>query len=233
MQAIILCGGKGTRLREVIGEKQKTMTKINNEPFLMNIIRYLKKYNVDDVIFSVGYKYEEIVDYFGNDFYDGIKIHYAKELEPLGTGGAIRNCCDYIINDNVIVLNGDTLFPIDLIQLINNHNEFNYEMSIACKKINDATRYGSIKIKKPLINNSNIIMSFDEKIENANNIINGGIYIINKKLIESIKVNTNISIEKDVIPMWIKCYKIGATVFDDDFIDIGTPKSLEEFKSRF
>ena len=81
MQAIILCGGQGTRLRSVIGEKQKTMTEVDNEPFLVDVIKYLKGYKITNVIFATGYKSDEVRNYFGNKYFFGVEVNYAEEKE--------------------------------------------------------------------------------------------------------------------------------------------------------
>lgn len=236
MQALILCGGLGTRLRSTIGEKQKAMTKVQGEPFLVNIIKYLKVFNITKVIFAIGYKGNEVREYFGDSYYFGVEVSYAEEKAPLGTGGAIRNALDLIEGDSVLVLNGDTLFPIDINLLIENYREKNADMSIACKEISEKDRYGTIIFSK----NEGIIEKFLEKnqyeieLENKKELsksyINGGIYLISKKLIEKIETGKKISLEEDLIPKWLKEKKvIGGVISNASFIDIGTPESLYEF----
>ncbi len=248
MQAIILCGGQGTRLRSVIGENQKTMTKIGTKPFLVDVVHYLKTYKITNIIFATGYKSKEVRDYFGEKYYFGIDVSYAEEKTPLGTGGAIRNALPKIKYDYVLVVNGDTLFKANLYALEANYKNLNADMSIACKSVDDKSRYGTIKIdysgeKANGDKTQGVIVSFDEKIvknkdQDTNKagdgfFINGGIYIISKKLIESIPSDENVSLEKDLIPKWLgEGKKIGAVVSESSFIDIGTPESLEEYKRK-
>ena len=113
MQAIILVGGFGTRLQAVLKDKPKPMAPIANRPFLFYLLSYLKRHNFSDIILSVGYLKEQIEGYFGDNFL-GLKIQYAIENEPLGTGGAIINSLS-LINKNkpVVILNGDTFLEID------------------------------------------------------------------------------------------------------------------------
>lgn len=241
MQGIILCGGLGTRLRSVIGERQKTMTETNGEPFLVNILKYLKKYGVDDIIFSTGYKSDEVENFFGNKYYFGMRINYAKEDEPLGTGGAIRNCLSLVKDEKVVVVNGDTLFPAEIDSLNDSFDKYKSSISIACKEVENKDRYGTIvfnKLEKDAKGiKSGIIKSFDEKIisdKKNNAYINGGVYIIGKSLIENIDSNKKISLETELIPKWMKDgVVVSGIVSDESFIDIGTPESLEEFKKRF
>ncbi len=271
MQAIILCGGEGTRLRSVIGEKQKTMTEIGNEPFLVNVIKHLKKYKITNVIFATGYKSHEVKNYFGTNYYFGVEVNYSEEKIALGTGGAIRNCLDKMKYDYALVLNGDTLFKANLKELEENFLTSKADMTIACKEVDDKSRYGSIKIdysgeRTGGDKDIGVIVSFDEKVDKKNNkknegenigdketnddsiskesttinnkklydlVINGGTYIISKGLIETIPIGVKSSLEKDLIPKWLKEGKlITAEVSAARFIDIGTPDSLEEFKIR-
>lgn len=243
MQAIILCGGQGTRLRSVIGEKQKTMTEVNNEPFLVNVIKYLKSYKITNVIFATGYKSHEVRNYFGEKYFFGVEVSYAEEKVALGTGGAIRNCLGKMKYDYALVLNGDTLFEANLKKLENNFLSLNADMSIACKEINDKTRYGTIKIdysgaRAGGDKEHGVIVSFDEKVTSGGKdekdlYINGGIYIIKKSLIETIPSGVKSSLEKDLIPKWLSEGKlIGGEVSRASFIDIGTPDSLKEYKEK-
>ena len=244
MQALILCGGQGTRLRSVIGESQKTMTKVGTTPFLVSVINYLKNYKITNVIFATGYKSHEVRDYFGEKYYFGVEVSYSEEKISLGTGGAIRNAFSKLKYDEILVLNGDTLFEADLDMLIDNFKVLNADMSIACKKIDDKSRYGTIKIsfdsdKNVGNKNQGVVVSFNEKVnensdDNSNLYINGGIYIIKKDLIATIPQNEKISLEKDLIPKWISEGRlIGGVVSEASFIDIGTPESLSEYKKSW
>lgn len=112
LQAIILAGGFGTRLKSVIQDLPKPMAPVNDKPFLEYIFKYLKKQGIKEVILSVFYKKEVIKEYF-KDSFDSINIIYNEEKEPLGTGGSIKDALKFV-NDEVYVLNGDTFFDIDL-----------------------------------------------------------------------------------------------------------------------
>ena len=113
MEAIVLAGGLGTRLRSVVSELPKPMAPVGDKPFLEYILKYLKKNGIDKVVLSVGYKWETIKEYFGDSFED-IELVYSIENEPLGTGGAIKQAMEYVSDVNVFIVNGDTFFDIDL-----------------------------------------------------------------------------------------------------------------------
>jgi len=112
-EAIVLAGGLGTRLRNVIKDVPKPMAEICGKPFLSYIIDFLIRYEIKRVILSVGYKWEVIKQFFG-ERYRNLDLVYAIEYEPLGTGGAIKNSLKYVQDTEVFILNGDTLFNIDL-----------------------------------------------------------------------------------------------------------------------
>ena len=230
MQMIILCGGLGTRLREVIGESQKTMADVKGVPFQKILIDFYKKQGIKDYIFACGYKSDEIKNYFGDGSKFDINIEYSIEESPLGTGGAIKNCLSKIKNDSVYVINGDTLLNENVDNLKKVFDETNADMSIVVKKIKNANRYGSITMTE---DDNNKIARFDEKQENINEaIINAGVYIIKKQLIEKIP-DKKISLEKELIPEWLKNnIKITAYFTEADFIDIGTKESLDYIRNN-
>jgi D-glycero-alpha-D-manno-heptose 1-phosphate guanylyltransferase len=173
-EAIILAGGLGTRLRSVVNDIPKPMAEVCGKPFLSYILDFLIKYGIKRVILSVGYKWEAIREFFGEQ-YKSINLVYAIEYEPLGTGGAIKNALKYVRDTEVFILNGDTLFNIDLSVFYSLHKNKNSNLSIALKKMNFTERYGSVKIDE-----NNRIIDFSEKAQKFNILINGGIYLLNK-----------------------------------------------------
>lgn len=129
MEAIILAGGKGTRLWPLTLTVPKPMVPIADKPFLFYLLKMLKDEGVTRVIFSVGYLGEQIIDYFGESWLD-LEITYVQEKEPLGTGGAISACMDKVTDDEVIVINGDTYCQIDLDEMIASHKQHQAEITI-------------------------------------------------------------------------------------------------------
>ena len=108
MQAIILAGGLGTRLRSVVSDRPKPMALVEGKPFLEYVLQGLKKSGIDDIIFAVGYKGGMVEEYFGDGARFGIRARYAYEEELLGTAGAIKNAGKYVTDEQFFVLNGDT-----------------------------------------------------------------------------------------------------------------------------
>ena len=112
-EAIILAGGFGTRLQGVVKDLPKPMAPVNGRPFLTYILDYLIDYQYNKVVLSVGYLHEKIEEFFGTQ-YKSLEIDYAVETEPLGTGGGILFAMSKCTTDNVLVINGDTMFKVDL-----------------------------------------------------------------------------------------------------------------------
>ncbi|AXL34339.1 D-glycero-D-manno-heptose 1-phosphate guanosyltransferase [Campylobacter jejuni] len=217
MQAIILCGGLGTRLKSVIKDIPKPMAPINDKPFLEFIFEYLKKQGIKETILAVSYKYEVIQEYFKDEFL-GIKIKFSIEKEPLGTGGAIKEALRFIKNE-AYVLNGDTFFDIDLSKLKLSGSK----ICLALKQMNDFDRYGTVNIDK-----HGFVTSFEEKIFKKQGLINGGIYLLNKDIFKDFALQEKFSFEEFLQENYEKL-KARAEIFGDYFIDIGVPEDYRFF----
>ena len=226
-EAVILAGGLGTRLKSVIKDIPKPMAEVCGRPFLCYILDFLIKYEIKRVILSVGYKWEAIKEFFGEQ-YKNINLVYAIEYEPLGTGGAIKNALKYVRDTEVFILNGDTLFNIDLSVFYSLHKNKNSNLSIALKKMNFSERYGSVKIDE-----NNRIIDFSEKAQKFNILINGGIYLLNKEFFYSLATQDKFSFEKDFLEKHYKNYEFYGFPFDEYFIDIGVPEDYERAKKEF
>lgn len=217
MQAIILCGGLGTRLKSVISDVPKPMAPINGKPFLEFIFEYLKKQNIKEVILAVSYKYEIIKAYFKDEFL-GIKIKYSIEKEPLGTGGAIKQALN-LVEKEAFVLNGDTFFDIDLFKL----KLCESKICLALKTMKEFDRYGAVEL-----DNNNFIKSFKEKEFVKQGLINGGIYLLAKDIFDGFNLEAKFSFE-DFLQENFRVLKARAEIFEDYFIDIGVPKDYRVF----
>ena len=232
---IILAGGFGTRLQKVVSDVPKPMAQINGEPFLNYQLNYLKYFGIKTIIFSTGYLAEKISDYYKTNF-NGLTISYSHETSPLGTGGGIRLAIDKTTDEEVLVLNGDSFFDLNIEQFYKLHKTANSATSLALRNVSDASRYGTI-----IKNTENKIISFKEKNGNVNEgIINGGVYILNKNnFIKHTPATKNFSIEKDFFETKINNQTIFGFEFNGYFIDIGIPEDylkaqhdFKEFKYR-
>lgn len=218
-EAIILAGGYGTRLQSVIKDIPKPMAPIKGRPFLTYLLDNLAAENFNHIILSTGYLHEKIESFFGNH-YKEMKISYAHEKEPLGTGGAIQYALSFCKSPNVIVLNGDTLFKVNLSQFIQFHKNKNTLLSIVLRNVEDVSRYGSVSI-----NNKNQIIDFSEKQKNlGEGYINGGIYILQKELFNRYPQPQKFSFEKDILEKLYTQELFYGWVSKDYFLDIGIPE---------
>ena len=231
MEAILLCGGLGTRLRSVVSARPKPMADIAGKPFLHYLVKMLSESGVKHLIFALGYMGEQIEAYFksGEDY--GLSISYSYEDSPLGTGGAIRNALSHVSEENVLVLNADTYFHTDYESLLREQLKNKAAMTIASRKIEDISRYGAI-----LKDESGRILRWNEKMSpnqaeaSCPGEINGGIYVMQKSLIEKIPEGKQ-SLENDCIPAWLKDGVYLQTVLSDGyFMDIGIPEDYAQFR---
>mgnify|MGYP000687021865 CR=1 FL=1 len=228
MEAIVLAGGLGTRLRSVVYGLPKPMAPIENRPFMEYILKYLEKNGITRVILSVGYKWEIIKEYFGDKFRN-IEMVYCVEEEPLGTGGAIKKALCFVESNEVFVLNGDTFFNINLDVLYNLHKKKDSKLSLALKKMEFTQRYGSVDIDA-----NNKILSFNEKTERCSVFINGGIYLLNKDFFITLTtIRKKFSFEKDFLQEQFNNYEFYGFNFEEFFIDIGIPEDYEKAKKEF
>ena len=220
-EVIILAGGLGTRLRGAIGDCPKPLAPINEKPFLHYLFAYLCQQGINKVILSVGYKWEMIEAKFGTS-YLGIDIQYSIEKERLGTGGGIKMALKKITGPNCFVINGDTFFEIDLQSLTEDHTT---ECTLAAKQMQNFDRYGTIDITK-----EGLVTAFNEKKSQTQGEINGGIYCINKSILDSFPINNAFSFEKEYLEAEASNEKIKAKIYTDYFMDIGIPEDYHQFE---
>lgn len=224
LQAVILAGGFGTRVKEITKDKiPKPMLPINSKPFLLYILDYLKSQDIRDVIMCIGFKREAIKDYFKDGKEYDLHIVYSEEERPLGTAGALKNAEQFISGNRFLLLNGDTLFKINLSELIRFHISKKAKITIALKYMNNTYRYGNVEM-----NSKNLITNFVEKGISKPGYINGGIYLVDRNVLDSIN-NFPCSFEKDILPKFLEKGLFGK-VFNDYFIDIGIPEDYEKAK---
>lgn len=218
IQALILAGGLGTRLRSMINDVPKPMAQLDGQPFLEYQIKFLQKYDICDVIISVGYKAETISDYFGDGTRFSSNIRYSKETSPLGTGGAIKKALP-MLKDTFLVLNGDSIFLSSLTELLQTHEKNNADLTVLLRKQEDKeNRYGKV-----LLANDDRIVGFQEKQSNDTHLINAGMYVIEKHSVMWDDLGDSFSFEKELLQPLIHKKRIYGHVSDGYFIDIGIP----------
>lgn len=225
MKVMLLAGGLGTRLRKIISDKPKPMVDVLGRPFLEYQLRYLKHLGFTDLILSVGYMAKYIMDYFGNGRCLGLNLTYLVEESPLGTGGAIRQAKN-LIDDTVMVLNGDTYYSLDFRSCLDTHKRLGGLISIiACLK-EDATDYGRI-----VVDENGRITAFDEKPSAKGTFpVSAGAYFIEPEALDLFVGKPPLSLERDIFPFLIdRGLDLRAIMVAQEFFDIGTPERYQNF----
>ena len=227
MEAIILAGGFGTRLRSVVSDLPKPMAPVaGGRPFLEVVMDRLQCQGFNHIVLSTGYKHEAIESHFG-DRYKDIELSYARETTPLGTGGGMRNSLQYCREDDIVVLNGDTLFSIDYQELFQFYHSHRTRLAVVLRNVDDVSRYGSVTI-----GDDGLIVGFTEKdASSAGGTINGGIYMMHRSLLEEMPPETPFSFEKEILQTKYKTEKFYAYPSDAFFIDIGIPEDYLKMKN--
>jgi D-glycero-alpha-D-manno-heptose 1-phosphate guanylyltransferase len=218
MKAIILAGGMGTRLRGVIQDVPKPMAPVGGKPFLEYLLLQLKKWEIVEIVLSVGYKKDIIKAWFGNGSQIGMHITYSEENEPLGTGGALKQAISSNDDPYFIVMNGDSYFDINFSDLIIYHASKPSITTISLAFVKDKGRYGSVEI-----NDEGSVVNFQKESPNGSGLINGGIYLLDRNIVTYIPEGP-ISLEGDILPLIKKEKRLYGKVFDGFFLDMGLPE---------
>tara|TARA_Y100000590_G_scaffold470721_1_gene668459 strand:+ start:13145 stop:14338 length:1194 start_codon:yes stop_codon:yes gene_type:complete len=225
MQSVILVGGKGSRLGEITKDYPKPMLEVDGEPFIMKLINMLARFGSTEILLLACHANKVIIDYFKDKEIDGCNIKVIIEDELLGTGGSLINAYDSL-EESFFCFNGDSIIDGNWLSIKNILGD-NDNISIALTRTNDKNRYGQVELSNKKVTN------FLEKQKNnnlSNNLINGGIYYIRKKIFDSLP-NKKFSFERDIIPNQVQANKVVAQEVKGYFIDIGLEESLEQARA--
>jgi len=225
IDAIILAGGLGKRLRGVVKDVPKPMANVRGRPFLAHIIDRLRQQGFSRVIISTGHMSGSVEEYFKKDPLD-MKIDFSREDRPLGTGGAIKKALTLANGDSALVLNGDTFFKIDLSALKDLHVRSGADVSLALKPVPSCERYGRVTL-----NSDMEVTGFLEKGSKDKGLINAGVYLLKKDILNDMP--EVFSFETDFLPKNIGRLKIAGFPFDGYFIDIGVPEDYLRARQEF
>lgn len=218
-EAVVLAGGFGTRLQPVVADLPKPMADVCGRPFLTYVLDELCAYRFTHVVLSTGYKHECIEQYFGGS-YRSLKVSYAPETTPLGTGGGIWNAMRQTVSENVCVLNGDTLFRVDLDALQAFGSSRDALLTMALRQVEDTSRYGRVEKGE-----DGRILDFVEKNKASGpGFINGGVYWLSPALFAGRQAGEAFSFEKEVLEAQYRFQAFYAQPSDAYFIDIGIPE---------
>ena len=229
-ECIILAGGLGTRLRSEVADLPKCMAPVAGKPFLHWVIAHLTAQKITSFVFSLGYLHKIIEEYIQLN-HPHLKVKFSVENEPLGTGGAIKLALKLCEEENVIIVNGDTLFETNINALWAQHINHNSACTLALKPMQHFERYGAVTI-----NENNIITAFTEKKYMEKGLINGGVYLI-KNSFYKLNLPQKFSFEKDFLEKYLHILTMIGVQDNGYFIDIGIPedfkKANEEIKLKY
>jgi D-glycero-alpha-D-manno-heptose 1-phosphate guanylyltransferase len=218
MEAIILAGGFGTRLRLVVPDCPKPMAPIAGRPFLEILLGSLSHKGFKRVVLSLGFMASKIVAHFG-DHFAGMEIVYVIEDSPLGTGGAVRLAMDQCKADHLFVFNGDTFLDLEVGAVEQQWRQCHHPIMLG-REVPDTARYGRLIIEQ------GHVIGFTEKGVTGPGIINAGCYVFDSKQLASFEVNTAFSLETDYLAKAVSQSTFDLFVTTGQFIDIGVPEDF-------
>ncbi len=220
MDAMVLAGGKGTRLQTVVSDRPKPMAEVAGRPFVEWLLLALRAQGVRRAVLATGYKGEMVEAYFGDGARLGLEVAYAHETVPLGTGGAARHALEQVKTDHMLVLNGDSFCSFDVRHLVEAHHRARAAVTLWLVPMDDCRRYGAVDVA-----DDGQVRSFHEKsAELGAGLINVGVYLFDRRTLEDIPTGRAVSLEHDTFPALIG-HGLCATVGEGPFLDIGTPES--------
>ncbi len=237
VNALILAGGLGTRLRSAVPDRPKVLAEVRGRPFLSYLLDRLHSFGITRTVLCTGYLGERIREAYGDTYaacrggagLDRVmRLVHSREESPLGTAGAIRHALPFIASDPVLVINGDSFHDADLRLFLARYRARGAKAGVLLAGVPDTSRYGRVET-----NDDETVSAFVEKGgDSGPGWINAGIYIIGRDLVAQVPAGTAVSLEKEVFPGWIGHGLYGFRS-EGRFIDIGTPESYREAEEFF
>lgn len=221
MQALILAGGEGTRLRPLTSTIPKPVVPLGDRPFIAYMIEWLRRHGVDDVILACGFMAADVRAVLGDGNELGVRLRYVEEPHPLGTGGALKYAQD-LLDERFLMLNGDVLTDIDLGAQLEQHDRTGARATLALVAVENPSAYGLVRLA-----DDRSVREFLEKPEESQidtNLINAGAYLLQRDVLDEMpSPGANVSIERDVFPRLVGRGLYGHPA-DGYWLDIGTPE---------
>jgi mannose-1-phosphate guanylyltransferase len=225
-EAILLVGGRGTRLAPLTDAIAKPMLPVGGVPFIAHQIAQAQAAGINKIVLATSYLAQTFTDYFGDGSDFGVELIYAIEESALGTGGAIRNAAEFLTgtpDSSIVIFNGDVLSGHDLLGQIAAHERSKADVTLYLTKVKDARAYGCVPCDQ-----SGRVLDFLEKMENpVTDLINAGCYIFKRSIIDQIPANKVVSVERETFPNLLKSgANIRGFIDNSYWLDVGTPQAL-------
>ncbi|KKO84355.1 mannose-1-phosphate guanylyltransferase [Corynebacterium otitidis] len=220
VDAVILVGGKGTRLRPLTVDTPKPLLPTAGFPFLEHLLARIREAGIRHVVLGTSFRAELFEDYFGTGERLGLEIEYVTEKEPLGTGGAIRNVAGRLRGDTVVVFNGDVLSGANLGAILSDHEASGADATLHLVAVRDPSAYGCVPTDE-----TGRVTGFLEKTEDPpTNQINAGCYVFHRRVVESIPAGRVVSVERETFPGLLEAgYRLQGHVDSSYWRDMGRP----------
>jgi mannose-1-phosphate guanylyltransferase len=224
MQALILAGGEGTRLRPLTSTVPKPVVPLVDRPFIAFMLEWLRGHGVDDVVMSCGFLASGVRNVLGDGDAYGMRIRYVEEPRPLGTGGALK-FAESLLEDRFLMLNGDVLTDIDLTAQIAQHEATGAVGTLALTPVENPAAYGLVRLEPDKAVREFVEKPSADQIDT--NTISAGAYVLERSVLDLLEPDQNASIERDVFPRLVGNGLYGH-VADGYWLDIGTPERYLE-----
>jgi mannose-1-phosphate guanylyltransferase len=220
VQAVILVGGEGTRLRPLTATVPKPVLPLVDRPFLVYMLEWLRRHGVDDVIMSCGFLATSVRNVLGDGSHLGLRLRFVEEPEPRGTAGALKYAED-LLDERFLMLNGDVLTDIDITAQLAQHERTGAIGTLALVPVEDPTAYGLVRTNEDLSVHEFVEKPTADSIDT--NLISAGAYVLERSVLDLIPPDRNVSIEREVWPRLVGAglYAYSAPAY---WLDIGTPE---------
>lgn len=216
MEAIVLAGGFGTRLREVVPDLPKPMAPVAGRPFLEILLTALARKGFSRIILSLGFMADKVIEHFGENFL-GMELIYEVEDSPLGTGGAVRQALARCNADHVYIFNGDTYLDLEVTD-VEAYWQRHHAPIIVGREVADTARYGRLVVAEDRV------IGFSEKGAAGSGLINAGCYVLPVDILDNFALGQAFSLETDFLTKAVETKRTDLFVTSGHFIDIGVPE---------
>jgi mannose-1-phosphate guanylyltransferase len=220
MQALVLAGGEGTRLRPLTSTVPKPVVPLVDRPFIAYMLDWLRRHGVDDIVMSCGHMASGVRDVLGDGSAHGVRLRYVEEPRPLGTGGALKHA-EALLDERFLMLNGDVLTDIDITAQLAQHEATGARATLALYPVEDPSAYGLVRLTADGAVTEFVEKPAPDQIDTNN--ISAGVYVLERSVLDLLEPDRPASIERDVFPRLVGdgLYGLG---LDGYWMDIGTPE---------
>ncbi|MGV9824534.1 MULTISPECIES: sugar phosphate nucleotidyltransferase [unclassified Gordonia (in: high G+C Gram-positive bacteria)] len=223
VQAVVLVGGKGTRLRPLTLSAPKPMLPVAGLPFLTHLLSRIRASGIRDVILGTSFKANVFSEYYGDGSKLDMRLRYVTEDEPLGTGGGIRNVLDELTAPDIVVFNGDVLSGTDIQQVVATHKNTEADVTLHLVRVGDPRAFGSV----PTDDEGRVTAFLEKTQDPPTDQINAGTYVFKREIIEMIPAGREVSVEREVFPKLLaEGRRVQAYVDNTYWRDMGTPEDF-------